>query len=211
MVVFYMCKCWKYRYVQKYCIQRYCTKVHLCNNSLYLSNCIKMHRTTFSTLYWHNLTVGVNLLFLLLTNLVIISFFPDYLNNLSPDAKEYEDTQGIVVSVSLTHNDDHWPCLNCEHIHFAYNCNFLSTAALVIVSGVADQVNDNLKQGVSCFCVRERVVLLIHDEKGARGYDVIIVNQVSRNKESSVKSARHRGISKYIHTVTDTETFCFYP
>ncbi len=47
------------------------------------------------------------MLFLLLTNLVFISFFPDYLNNLSPDAKEYEDTQGIVVSVSLTHNDDH--------------------------------------------------------------------------------------------------------
>ncbi len=147
------------------------------------------------------------MLFLLLTNLVFISFFPDYLNNLSPDAKEYEDTQGIVVSVSLTHNDDHWPCLNCGNIHFAYNCNFLSTAALVIVSGVADQVNDNLKQGVSCFCVRERVVLLIHDEKGARGYDVIIVYQVSRNKESSVKSARHRDISKHIHT----ETFCFYP
>uniref|UniRef100_A0A673K135 FYVE, RhoGEF and PH domain-containing protein 5-like n=1 Tax=Sinocyclocheilus rhinocerous TaxID=307959 RepID=A0A673K135_9TELE len=28
-------------------------------------------------------------------HLVFISFFPDYLNNLSPDSKEYEDTQGI--------------------------------------------------------------------------------------------------------------------
>uniref|UniRef100_A0A4W5NK53 DH domain-containing protein n=1 Tax=Hucho hucho TaxID=62062 RepID=A0A4W5NK53_9TELE len=44
----------------------------------------------------------------------------DYLNNLSPDSKEYEDTQ----------------------------------AALVIVSEVADQANENLKQGVSqCVCM----------------------------------------------------------
>ncbi|XP_013988870.2 FYVE, RhoGEF and PH domain-containing protein 5 isoform X1 [Salmo salar] len=52
----------------------------------------------------------------------------DYLNNLSPDSKEYEDTQ----------------------------------AALVIVSEVADQANDNLKQG-------ENLLRLVHIEYSVRG------------------------------------------
>lgn len=52
----------------------------------------------------------------------------DYLNNLSPDSKEYEDTQ----------------------------------AALVIVSGVADQANDNLKQG-------ENLLRLVHIEYSMKG------------------------------------------
>ncbi|XP_040015001.1 FYVE, RhoGEF and PH domain-containing protein 5 [Xiphias gladius] len=52
----------------------------------------------------------------------------DYLNNLSPDSKEYEDTQ----------------------------------AALVIVSEVADQANDNLKQG-------ENLLRLVHIEYSVKG------------------------------------------
>ncbi|KAM7007049.1 FYVE, RhoGEF and PH domain-containing protein 5 isoform 2-T2 [Tautogolabrus adspersus] len=52
----------------------------------------------------------------------------DYLNNLSPDSKEYEDTQ----------------------------------AALVIVSEVADEANDNLKQG-------ENVLRLVHIEYSMKG------------------------------------------
>ncbi|XP_067360612.1 FYVE, RhoGEF and PH domain-containing protein 5 isoform X2 [Channa argus] len=52
----------------------------------------------------------------------------DYLNNLSPDSKEYEDTQ----------------------------------AALVIVSDVADQANDNLKQG-------ENLLRLVHIEYSVKG------------------------------------------
>ncbi|XP_068171063.1 FYVE, RhoGEF and PH domain-containing protein 5 isoform X2 [Antennarius striatus] len=52
----------------------------------------------------------------------------DYLNNLSPDSKEYEDTQ----------------------------------AALVIVSEVADQAHDNLKQG-------ENVLRLVHIEYSLKG------------------------------------------
>ncbi|KAM4612575.1 FYVE, RhoGEF and PH domain-containing protein 5 isoform 2-T2 [Polymixia lowei] len=52
----------------------------------------------------------------------------DYLNNLSPDSKEYEDTQ----------------------------------AALVIVSEVADQANDNLKEG-------ENLLRLVHIEYSVRG------------------------------------------
>ncbi|KAG7229599.1 hypothetical protein INR49_012622 [Caranx melampygus] len=51
-----------------------------------------------------------------------------YLNNLSPDSKEYEDTQ----------------------------------AALVIVSEVADQANDNLKQG-------ENLLRLVHIEYSVKG------------------------------------------
>lgn len=52
----------------------------------------------------------------------------DYLNNLSPDSQEYEDTQ----------------------------------AALVIVSEVADQANDNLKQG-------ENLLRLVHIEYSMKG------------------------------------------
>ncbi|XP_056254932.1 FYVE, RhoGEF and PH domain-containing protein 5 isoform X2 [Seriola aureovittata] len=52
----------------------------------------------------------------------------DYLNNLSPDSKEYEDSQ----------------------------------AALVIVSEVADQANDNLKQG-------ENLLRLVHIEYSVKG------------------------------------------
>ncbi|XP_076847361.1 FYVE, RhoGEF and PH domain-containing protein 5 isoform X2 [Brachyhypopomus gauderio] len=52
----------------------------------------------------------------------------DYLNNLSPDSKEYEDTQ----------------------------------AALVIVSEVADQANDNLKEG-------ENLLRLVHIEYSVKG------------------------------------------
>ncbi|XP_027032184.2 FYVE, RhoGEF and PH domain-containing protein 5 isoform X2 [Tachysurus fulvidraco] len=52
----------------------------------------------------------------------------DYLNNLSPDSKEYEDTQ----------------------------------AALVIVSDVADQANDNLKEG-------ENLLRLVHIEYSVKG------------------------------------------
>ncbi|CAB1423406.1 unnamed protein product [Pleuronectes platessa] len=52
----------------------------------------------------------------------------DYLNNLSPDSKEYEDTQ----------------------------------AALVIVSELADQANDNLKQG-------ENLLRLVHIEYSVKG------------------------------------------
>ncbi|XP_061903117.1 FYVE, RhoGEF and PH domain-containing protein 5 isoform X1 [Entelurus aequoreus] len=52
----------------------------------------------------------------------------DYLNNLSPDSKEYEDTQ----------------------------------AALVIVSEVADQANDNLKQG-------ENLLRMVHIEYSMKG------------------------------------------
>ncbi|XP_076012706.1 FYVE, RhoGEF and PH domain-containing protein 5 isoform X2 [Genypterus blacodes] len=54
--------------------------------------------------------------------------FTDYLNNLSPDSKEYEDTQ----------------------------------AALLIVSEVADQANDNLKQG-------ENLLRLVHIEYSVKG------------------------------------------
>nr|XP_043880194.1 FYVE, RhoGEF and PH domain-containing protein 5 isoform X1 [Solea senegalensis] len=52
----------------------------------------------------------------------------DYLNNLSPDSKEYEDTQD----------------------------------ALAMVSGVADQANDNLKQG-------ENLLRLVHIEYSVKG------------------------------------------
>ncbi|TRY65793.1 hypothetical protein DNTS_014260 [Danionella cerebrum] len=52
----------------------------------------------------------------------------DYLNNLSPDSKEYEDTQ----------------------------------AALLVVSEVADQVNDNLKHG-------ENLLRLVHIDYSVRG------------------------------------------
>ncbi|KAI2659336.1 FYVE, RhoGEF and PH domain-containing protein 5 [Labeo rohita] len=64
----------------------------------------------------------------------------DYLNNLSPDSKEYEDTQ----------------------------------AALVIVSEVADQVNDNLKHG-------ENLLRLVHIDYSVRGKrDLLQPGRVSK-------------------------------
>lgn len=88
---------------------------------------------------------------------------PDYLNNLSPDSKEYEDTQGKPSAWILTHTLqllDMYQVLVVESqplsvfIELVAQKSLLSfivcvAAALVIVSEVADQANDNLKQGVS--------------------------------------------------------------
>lgn len=76
----------------------------------------------------------------------IISF-PDYLNNLSPDSKEYEDTQGkpaeaIYRSILLVPE-----CGQMSVVIFVC-LSVPAAAALVVVSEVSDEANDNLKQGV---------------------------------------------------------------
>lgn len=96
--------------------------------------------------------------------------FTDYLNNLSPDSKEYEDTQGTAEAARHNHSlslarpaETH--CLHLLTRRHSVACKspvlFFSPsvstplvsvcvlAALVIVSEVADQANDNLKHGVS--------------------------------------------------------------
>lgn len=77
----------------------------------------------------------------------------------------------LSYTVHILHNDEQLSSLNCEVSICAYDCIFLSTAALVNVSEVADQVNDNLKHGVSFLCVRG-LLLLIHNKKGESGNDV---------------------------------------
>lgn len=81
----------------------------------------------------------------------IISF-PDYLNNLSPDSKEYEDTQGKPAEAI------HWCILllpECGQMSvIIFVClSVPAAAALVVVSEVSDEANDNLKQGVGITAV----------------------------------------------------------
>lgn len=84
---------------------------------------------------------------------ILIISFPDYLNNLSPDSKEYEDTQGkpaeaIYGSILLVPE-----CGQMSVILFVC-LSVPAAAALVIVSEVSDEANDNLKQGVGLHWTR---------------------------------------------------------
>ncbi|XP_060766661.1 FYVE, RhoGEF and PH domain-containing protein 5 isoform X2 [Neoarius graeffei] len=75
----------------------------------------------------------------------------DYLNNLSPDSKEYEDTQ----------------------------------AALVIVSEVADQANDNLKEG-------ENLLRLVHIEYSVKGKKSLLQPGRVFVKEGTLMKVSHK-------------------
>lgn len=109
--------------------------------------------------------------------LFFTSHFADYLNNLSPDSKEYEDTQGTAAEPSCVtrsqlvlgtaDRNTRWMLAEILYLltrRHSVGCKYLFfpsfffrlpwpsvavVAALVIVSAVADQANDNLKQGVS--------------------------------------------------------------
>lgn len=99
-------------------------------------------------------------------------------------------THKVLLSYTVAYilrNDGHTLSLNCEASNCVNDCIFVSTAALVIVSEVADQVNDNLKHGVSFLCVRERVVVYMIKEERVEMMSPNKVSQVSGNKDSSVK------------------------
>ncbi|KAJ8361130.1 hypothetical protein SKAU_G00176550 [Synaphobranchus kaupii] len=93
----------------------------------------------------------------------------DYLNNLSPDSAEYEDTQ----------------------------------AALVIVSDVADQANDNLKQG-------ENVLRLVHIEYSIRGQrDVLRPGRVFVKEGTLMKVSRKSRQPRHLFLMNDVMLYTF--
>lgn len=93
----------------------------------------------------------------------------DYLNNLSPDSKEYEDTQ----------------------------------AALVIVSEVADQANDNLKQG-------ENLLRLVHIEYSVRGRrDLLQPGRVFVKEGTLMKVSRKSRQPRHLFLMNDMMLYTY--
>ncbi|XP_062401892.1 FYVE, RhoGEF and PH domain-containing protein 5 isoform X3 [Sardina pilchardus] len=93
----------------------------------------------------------------------------DYLNNLSPDSKEYEDTQ----------------------------------AALVIVSEVADQANDSLKQG-------ENLLRLVHIEYSVRGKrDLLQPGRVFVKEGTLMKVSRKSRQPRHLFLMNDVMLYTY--
>ncbi|XP_077059286.1 FYVE, RhoGEF and PH domain-containing protein 5 isoform X3 [Siphateles boraxobius] len=93
----------------------------------------------------------------------------DYLNNLSPDSKEYEDTQ----------------------------------AALVIVSEVADQVNDNLKHG-------ENLLRLVHIDYSVRGKrDLLQPGRVFVKEGTLMKVSRKSRQPRHLFLMNDMMLYTY--
>ncbi|XP_067099253.1 FYVE, RhoGEF and PH domain-containing protein 5 [Osmerus mordax] len=93
----------------------------------------------------------------------------DYLNNLSPDSKEYEDTQ----------------------------------AALVVVSEVADQANDNLKQG-------ENLLRLVHIEFSVRGKrDLLQPGRVFVKEGTLMKVSRKSRQPRHLFLMNDMMLYTY--
>ncbi|XP_016147649.1 FYVE, RhoGEF and PH domain-containing protein 5 isoform X2 [Sinocyclocheilus grahami] len=93
----------------------------------------------------------------------------DYLNNLSPDSKEYEDTQ----------------------------------AALVIVSEVADQVNDNLKHG-------ENLLRLVHIDYSVRGKrDLLQPGRVFVKEGTLMKVSRKSRQPRHVFLMNDVMLYTY--
>ncbi|XP_058647926.1 FYVE, RhoGEF and PH domain-containing protein 5 isoform X2 [Onychostoma macrolepis] len=93
----------------------------------------------------------------------------DYLNNLSPDSKEYEDTQ----------------------------------AALVIVSEVADQVNDNLKHG-------ENLLRLVHIDYSVRGKrDLLQPGRVFVKEGTLMKVSRKSRQPRHLFLMNDVMLYTY--
>ncbi|KAM8916014.1 FYVE, RhoGEF and PH domain-containing protein 5 isoform 2-T2 [Spinachia spinachia] len=93
----------------------------------------------------------------------------DYLNNLSPDSKEYEDTQ----------------------------------AALVIVSEVADQANDNLKQG-------ENLLRLVHIEYSVKGKrDLLKPGRIFVKEGTLMKVSRKSRQPRHLFLMNDIMLYTY--
>ncbi|KAK6321554.1 hypothetical protein J4Q44_G00085300 [Coregonus suidteri] len=93
----------------------------------------------------------------------------DYLNNLSPDSTEYEDTQ----------------------------------AALVIVSEVADQANENLKQG-------ENLLRLVHIEYSVRGKrDLLKPGRVFVKEGTLMKVSRKSRQPRHLFLMNDVMLYTY--
>ncbi|XP_077386336.1 FYVE, RhoGEF and PH domain-containing protein 5 isoform X1 [Festucalex cinctus] len=93
----------------------------------------------------------------------------DYLNNLSPDSKEYEDTQ----------------------------------AALVIVSEVADQANDNLKQG-------ENLLRMVHIEYSLKGKrDLLKAGRMFVKEGTLMKVSRKSRQPRHLFLMNDIMLYTY--
>ncbi|XP_008407804.1 FYVE, RhoGEF and PH domain-containing protein 5 isoform X1 [Poecilia reticulata] len=93
----------------------------------------------------------------------------DYLNNLSPDSKEYEDTQ----------------------------------AALVIVSEVADQANDDLKQG-------ENLLRLVHIEYSVKGKrDLLKPGRIFVKEGTLMKVSRKSRQPRHLFLMNDIMLYTY--
>ncbi|XP_024126077.1 FYVE, RhoGEF and PH domain-containing protein 5 isoform X1 [Oryzias melastigma] len=93
----------------------------------------------------------------------------DYLNNLSPDSKEYTDTQ----------------------------------AALVIVSEVADQANDNLKQG-------ENLLRLVHIEYSVKGKrDLLKPGRIFVKEGTLMKVSRKSRQPRHLFLMNDMMLYTY--
>ncbi|XP_077583220.1 FYVE, RhoGEF and PH domain-containing protein 5 isoform X1 [Stigmatopora nigra] len=93
----------------------------------------------------------------------------DYLNNLSPDSKEYEDTQ----------------------------------AALVIVSEVADQANDNLKQG-------ENLLRMVHIEYSMKGKkDLVKAGRMFVKEGTLMKVSRKSRQPRHLFLMNDIMLYTY--
>ncbi|XP_036386747.1 FYVE, RhoGEF and PH domain-containing protein 5-like isoform X1 [Megalops cyprinoides] len=116
-----------------------------------------------------NISVKHQLLQVIVRVLQYRMLLTDYLNNLSPDSAEYEDTQ----------------------------------AALVIVSDVADQANDNLKQG-------ENLLRLIHIEYSIRGHrDVLQPGRVFVKEGTLMKVSRKSRQPRHLFLMNDVMLYTY--
>ncbi|MFT7800759.1 FYVE, RhoGEF and PH domain-containing protein 5-like isoform X1 [Arapaima gigas] len=116
-----------------------------------------------------NITVKHQLLQVIIRVLQYRMLLTDYLNNLSPDSTEYEDTQ----------------------------------AALLIVSEVADQANDNLKQG-------ENLLRLVHIEYSVGGQrDLIQPGRRFVKEGTLMKVSRKSRQPRHLFLMNDVLLYTF--
>ncbi|XP_018612209.1 FYVE, RhoGEF and PH domain-containing protein 5-like isoform X2 [Scleropages formosus] len=123
----------------------------------------------FGGLVSGNVTVKHQLLQVIIRMLQYRMLLTDYLNNLSPDSTEYEDTQ----------------------------------AALLIISEVADQANDNLKQG-------ENLLRLVHIEYSVGGQSDLIQPGRKFVKEGTLmKVSRKSRQPRHLFLMNDVLLYTF--
>uniref|UniRef100_A0A8C6VXD7 FYVE, RhoGEF and PH domain containing 5 n=1 Tax=Nothobranchius furzeri TaxID=105023 RepID=A0A8C6VXD7_NOTFU len=116
-----------------------------------------------------NCTTNGEKLFHCCERLDFLDLESDYLNNLSPDSKEYEDTQ----------------------------------VALVIVSEVADQANDNLKQG-------ENLLRLVHIEYSIKGKrDLLKPGRIFVKEGTLMKVSRKTRQPRHLFLMNDIMLYTY--
>ncbi|XP_044026819.1 FYVE, RhoGEF and PH domain-containing protein 5 isoform X2 [Siniperca chuatsi] len=138
-----------------------------CRNNLAFANIVKKFETRSPE--EDDVPLKHQLLQVIVRVLQYRMLLTDYLNNLSPDSKEYEDTQ----------------------------------AALVIVSEVADQANDNLKQG-------ENLLRLVHIEYSVKGKrDLLKPGRMFVKEGTLMKVARKNRQPRHLFLMNDIMLYTY--